>query len=463
MINGAFQWAADSVKGEILSGDGGLAFAGVSTDTRSLKQGELFFCLVGKNDGHLHAEEALRKGAAAVVVDGRHPEISGKLQGKFPVLRVPDTLRALGDLALAWRRKFPIPVVGIGGSNGKTTTKNLARSIVAAHRKVLATEANFNNLIGVPWMLFRLGPEHQAAILELGMNDFGELARLTEIAEPTAGLITNVGLEHLEKLKDLDGVARAEGELFAGLSATATALVNAADPRVAAMETPARKVRYGAPDSPVSGKILTASPASDRPLRLEVQVDGQTAELNMKLPGPHNLSNVLAALAIARHLGLTLEQAKPGLEDFVPSSSRMELVELSGGVRLIDDCYNANPSSTIASLHALARLRDKGKTFAILGEMLELGEYSVQGHREVGQAAGGEKIDYLMAIGPHGPVLLEGAADSGMAPGALQAFGDAEDAVRNLKQLPRDVRWILVKGSRGIHLEKVVQHLKEKF
>jgi UDP-N-acetylmuramoyl-tripeptide--D-alanyl-D-alanine ligase len=461
MIHGTLQWAAEAMKGRLEGGDA--AFSGVGTDTRSLKKDEIFFCLVGKTDGHVYVDEALRKGASAVVVDQNHREIIRNLTSRAPVLIVQDTLKALGDLAHAWRKTFSIPIVAIGGSNGKTTTKNLTRGILAQRWKTLATEANFNNLIGVPWTIFRLGPEHQAAVLELGMNDFGELRRLTEIAQPTAGLLTNIGLEHLEKLKDLSGVIRAEEELFTGLSEDAVALVNLADPHIAKMRTHAKKLYYGTAETPIWGKLLRSGITADRPLHLEIHVEGEKAELALKLPGPHNLSNVLAAIAIARHLGVSLAEAKQALEEFHPSASRMELVELSHGVRLIDDCYNSNPSSAVASLQTLARIRDKGKTFAILGEMLELGEYSVRGHHEVGQAVGQEKIDYLMAIGPHAPALLEGALAAGMASDAVQAFGETDEAVRHLKKLPKDVRWILVKGSRGVHLEKIVQHLKERF
>ncbi len=439
------------------------SFTGVSTDTRQLKPGQLFFCVVGKSDGHIHAEGALRAGAAGVVLDKKHSALRQALPPSACVLVIPDTLIGLGDLALAWRERFSIPVIAIGGSNGKTTTKNLVQAILKRSFRTVITEGNFNNLIGVPWTVFRLGEEHQAAVLELGMNDFGELKRLTEISRPTAGLLTNIGLEHLEKLKDLEGVERAEGELFAGLSPAATALVNVADPSIARMATPAKKFFYGKPDTPIWGKILRSELQGDHPLKLEVTVAGETARIEMRLPGAHNLSNVLASLAIAHHLGISLNDARLALEEFVPSSSRMELVELHGGIRVIDDSYNANPSSTIASLKTLAQIRSEGKTLAILGEMLELGEYSVKGHREVGQAAAEEKIDYLMAIGPHAPALLEGALDSGMPASALQAFAETGEAIQGLKKLPVGVKWILVKGSRGARLEKIVQHLKEHF
>lgn len=456
MIHGNIAWAAAAMKGR-LEGES-LSFEGASTDTRELKAGNLFFCLVGQRDGHDFAATAAECGAVALVVDQAH-----SVTAKIPKLVVGDTLRALGDLAQAWRRKFPIPVLGITGSNGKTTTKELVKCVLQTRYRTLATDGNFNNLIGVPKTLFRLEAGDEVAVVEMGMNDFEEIARLTEIVEPSLALITNIGSAHLEKLGGLEGVARAKGELFAGLSPDSVALVNAADPRIVALPTPAKKVCYGKPECRIWGELIPTPPGEGRPLYLKVNFEGQSDTFAMHLPGPHNLSNVLAALAVSRELKVSFETAKAALEAFKPSASRNELLTLKSGIRLIDDCYNANPSSTQAALKTLAGLKGREASLAILGEMLELGAFTEEGHRQVGESAAKEGTDRLIAVGPHAETILAGARQAGMEDWRLRSFADPETAVAALSSVPEGTQWILVKGSRGIHLEKIVAHLKEKF
>ncbi len=437
-------------------------FTGVSTDTRTLKKGELFFCLVGDRDGHNFAAQAIDLGAGAVVIDRSHQATLGSLPSRAQAIVVDDTLRALGELALHWRKRFSIPVIAIAGSNGKTTTKELTKAVLETRLRILATEGNFNNLIGVPKTLFKLDATHQAAVIEAGMNDFGELARLTEIIAPTAGLITNIGMEHLEKLGDLDGVARAEGELFLGMAPETTALVNRLDERVSALPTRAQVVGYGSANDPVWGEVLASNGGNGKPLRLRVRMAREEITLDLELPGPHHLSNVLAALAVGSLLKIPAADAKRGLESFRPAPSRGQLLQLSSGRRLIDDCYNANPSSTMAALHTLAQLKSGSVGMAILGEMLELGETAKAGHRLVGESAAREKIDWVMAIGPHAEEIVGAARAAGMPANRLRSSPSTEQALQNLADFPPEVRWILVKGSRGMHLEKIVTFLKER-
>jgi len=437
-------------------------FTGVCTDTRLLKKGELFFCLMGDRDGHNFAAQAIDLGAAAVVIDESHRATLESLPSRAQAIVSRDTLHALGELAHQWRLRFSIPVIAIAGSNGKTTTKELTKVILETQLRTLATDGNFNNLIGVPKTLFRLDSSHQVAVIEAGMNDFGELARLTEIIAPTAGLVTNIGMEHLEKLVDLDGVARAEGEMFQRLAPDATALVNHLDERVSALPTPAKTVGYGRRGDPVWGEVLASDGATGRPLRLRTQMLKEEIILDLDLPGPHHLSNVLAALAVAALLKVPAAEAKRGLESFHPAPSRGQLLELHSGRRLIDDCYNANPSSTMAALHTLAQLKAGAAGMAILGEMLELGETTKAGHRMVGESAAREKIDWLLAIGPHAEEIVVGARSAGMPEERLRSSPSTEQALEALANFPPEVRWILVKGSRGMHLEKIVTYLKER-
>ena len=463
MIRESLQWAAQTMGGSFHGSHPEAEFTGVSTDTRSLKAGELFFCLVGERDGHSFAAQAVDAGASCVVIDDFHQATLESLPPQAQAILLKDSLRALGDLAQAWRRGFSIPIVAVAGSNGKTTTKELTKAVLETRLRVLATEGNFNNLIGVPKTLFGLADTHQVGIIELGMNDFGELARLTEITAPTAALVTNIGMEHLEKLGDLDGVERAEGELFAALGPEALALVNHLDERVSGLPTEAQRTFYGKPEDPVWGKVVEGPSDPEYPLRLLVRVDAEETELRLRIPGPHNLSNVLAALAVGRLLRVPLAEAKRGLEALVPAPSRGQLLELKNGRHVIDDCYNANPSSAMAALHTLARLKGASQSLAILGDMLELGEATRSGHRLVGESAAREKTDWLVAVGPNAEEVLRGARAQGMPAQRLRSFPDTESAMDALSDVAPEVRWILVKGSRGMHLEKIVSYLKERY
>jgi UDP-N-acetylmuramoyl-tripeptide--D-alanyl-D-alanine ligase len=461
MIQQSLKWAAGAMGASLQGAAAGVIFSGVSTDSRTLKKGELFFCLRGKRDGHQFAKSAAAAGAAAVVAEQDHLSIVGELPEATPVLPVADTLKALGDLAHAWREGFSIPVLAITGSNGKTTTKELVRNLLASRYRVLATEGNLNNLIGVPHTLFQLEPKVEIAVIEMGMNDFGEIARLTEVTRPTLGLITNVGPAHLEKLGDLKGVARAKGELFAGLSAEARALVNLKDPWVASLPTPAHREGYGTPESGLWGEILPAPHPDSRPLHLRIHMGKESCGLALQLAGAHNLDNILGALAVGRHFGLSLAEAKTHLEKFNPAPARMELVTLKNRRKLLDDSYNANPSSMVAALKTLAEIKGSDPGLAILGDMMELGKYCQEGHRALGREAALQKIDYLVAIGDYAEEIRTGAREAGLAADRIRVFRNVDEATANLGEPPPGVLWILVKGSRANHLEKLVSQLKE--
>jgi len=328
-----------------VSGAGGAAvdFPIVGTDSRTVQPGQLFVALHGERfDGNDFIEEVVARGAAGIVCD------EGRALARPGVVffEVSDTLRALGDLAAAHRRGFDVPVVAITGSNGKTTTKNLLRSILATALggpdRVLATEGNLNNLIGMPLTLLALAPRHRAAILEMGMNVFGEIARLTEIAAPTLGLITCVAPAHLEGVGSIEGVARAKGELFAGLAPTATAVVNCDDPQISrvAAGLRCRRQDFGA-DRPVHARGIT--PDGLRGIRFELVVPGGSAPVRLPLLGRHNVGNAVAAAAAASALGVGIDAIVAGLESAAPAPMRLSVERLPNGVDLINDAYNANP------------------------------------------------------------------------------------------------------------------------
>jgi UDP-N-acetylmuramoyl-tripeptide--D-alanyl-D-alanine ligase len=435
-------------------------FSLVGTDSRTVKAGQLFVALHGERfDGNDFIDDVVARGAAGVICDqGRAVDRPGVV-----FFEVRDTLRALGDLAAAHRRCFHVPVVAITGSNGKTTTKNLLRSVLATAYGdpgyVLATEGNLNNLIGMPLTLLTLAPRHRAAILEMGMNAFGEIARLTEIAAPTLGLITCVAPAHLEGLGSIEGVARAKGELFAGLAPTATAVVNCDDPHIVRVAIGLRCHRqdFGA-DGPVRAENLR--PDGLRAIRFDLVVPGASAEVRLPLLGRHNVANAVAAAAAAVALGIGIDAIVAGLESAAPAPMRLSVERLPNGVDLINDAYNANPGSMRAALAALEGIADH--CAVVLGEMRELGSGAAALHAEVGAAVARLAPRFFCAVGPYAADYARGAVGAGMASAAVTAVTTNSAAAEAVTKGWRRGDAVLVKGSRGARMEEVVAELRRR-
>lgn len=445
----------DSTNGKLVSGRKQGGFSGVSTDSRSISSGEIFFALKGDNyDGHLYVDEALKKGAAgAVIEEGAPPRNNGKL-----LIRVPSTLKALGDLASAWRKSFPeLKLAAITGSNGKTTTKEMAWSIVSRRFKALKNTGNFNNLIGLPLTLFGLDESYNAAVVELGMNDFGEIKRLAEIALPDTGAITNIGRAHLEKLGGIEGVARAKGELVEGFSGERVFVVNSDDPRIIeiARKTGCRKITYGikSGDADVTAGGISQDGFSGINFRMTVR--GEEFPVRINCIGMHNVMNALCASGIALSFGCGKDEIREGLGGFTLPHMRLEVVESPAGFRVINDSYNANPDSMRSALNELMGLRGKGRAIAVVGDMLELGEMSESEHFGLGQYLSESGVDYVVACGNFGRTVLEGAG--GKANGFYA--GSHEEAARAVKEIARPGDLVLVKGSRGMRMEEITKRL----
>ena len=420
----------------------GLTADAVCTDTRRVVAGALFVALRGAHhDGHAFAADALRAGAAAVLVDGVPAGVDAAR-----AFVVADTQRALGDLAAFTRRRWAGRVVAITGSNGKTTTKELLAAIVerAFPGRVLKTAGNENNLIGLPLTLLRLRGDEAVAVLELGMNAFGEIARLTEISTPDVGLITNVGPAHLEGLGSIDGVARAKGELFAGMPAAGTIAVNVDDPRVAAAAAPfaGRRIDFG------DGRVVRAEAIDDRGVdgvAFTLCVGVHRGPVRLHAAGRHNVHNALAAAAAAHALDIDFEIIRAGLEAAEPPKMRMQVVRLANGVTVINDAYNANPASTEAALDAVGRL--PGRAIAALGEMRELGADSAALHAQVGAHAAAAGVDWLLAVGPGADPIAEGGRRAGGM--TVDRCVDAAAAAAAIIAAWQPGDTVLVKGSRG--------------
>ena len=433
------------------------AFPSVSTDTRTIPAGALFVALEGDRfDAHDFLDEAKAKGAGAAVVRKGTPGVPG-----LPLFEVDDTHRGLGALAGFHRRRFRIPVGAVAGSNGKTTTKEMLAAILRTRGPALATEGNLNNEVGVPLTLFRLSGEHRAAVLELGMSAPGELQRLTEMAKPDAGVVTLVAAEHLEFLKDLDGVAEAEGELYRGLLPGSVAVVNADDARCVAqaerVASGVKKIFFG---KSAWADVRLAGSTSLGVEGQEIFLEGEEGiTVRLGFVGEHNAMNAAAAAATARTLGFSFEEISRGLSSARPYAHRSRVVAGVGGITILDDCYNASPASMEAALATLAGLRagDSGRAIAVLGDMLELGAFEEEAHRGVGRGAQG-RVDVAAFFGPRSLHSSEEFSSSASSSSSAH-FTEIEPLLAWLRPrlAPGDV--LLVKGSRGMKLERVVDAL----
>lgn len=424
-------------------------FAGVSTDTRSLQPGQLFVALRGPNfDGHAFVAEAERRGAAGAVVDTAPP-------GTLSWLGVADTLAALGALAADWRNRFELPVVAVTGSYGKTTVKEMMAAIALTRGDILATRGNMNNEIGLPLTLFGLAPQHRAAILELGANHEGEIARMAAICRPTVGLVTAAGPVHLEGFGSLEGVARGKGEMFAGLPADGVAVINADDrfaPLWREIAGARRQVTFGlAQDAEFRAEAIRQSLDAAGPvLEFRMVTPDGAADVRIALPGRHNAINALAAAAATWAAGWSLDEIVAGLAAVAGTKGRMSLRKARSGALLIDDTYNANPTALEAAIDYATAL--PGDTWLVLGDMLELGPEAAELHAAAGRYARDHGVARLYALGPESAAAVA-------AFGAGRHFSDPEALAAELEnELPAGVN-LLVKGSRSMRLEAVVERL----
>lgn len=449
--------------GKLLQGDPRRAFAGVSTDSRTCQAGQLFIPLKGeRHDGHGYIPQAVRRGAGAVLVaePWLRRQAGLALPPELTLIAVPDTLTALGDLARAWRRRFPGAVVSLTGSCGKTTTKEMTALALSSRYRVLKNELNLNNLIGLPQTLFRLDASYEVAVLEMGMNRFGEIRRLTEISQPTVGVWLNVHPAHTEGVGCLEGVTGAKAEILGALPPGALLVYNADDCRVAARAAhyPGPKLSFGtSPDARL--RLLrrwTRGLAGQTAL---VAWEGRTFPLTLTVPGRHMLMNALAAVGAGLGLGLSPEEAAGALAGFTAIHRRSQILTLPSGVHLLNDCYNANPGSMAAALELLAELKGSGRAAAALGDMLELGNLSQMAHRELGRRAVAAGVEFLTVVGRFREEVAAGAREAGLPAPAVRPVADKSQAVKALKDFLQPGDWVLVKGSRSMHMEAVLAGL----
>ena len=443
------QDAAQAAGGRLIGDD--QRYDVVSTDSRTLPAGSLFVALRGPSfDGANFVAAAQARGAVGALVERALPEVP------LPQVEVTDALKGLQRLGRAWRENFSIPIVGVGGSNGKTSAKEMTAAILSRLGPCMATHGNLNNHIGVPVTLMRLETSHRSAVIEMGANRVGDVAELVALARPTVGFITNAGAEHLEGFVDLDGVARGEGEMVSGLGAGAAAIVNADDDYAdywRGVATAERVVTFGLQPGAdfTAAEVVQAIERSEFTTRFTLKCPLGERAIFLKAGGAHNVSNALGAAAAATAAGASLDDIAAGLADFRTVSGRLQLKAGRRDSWIIDDSYNANPSSVRAGLDVLRSL--SGVTWLVLADMAELGEHASDSHAGLGLYARASGVKRLFGFGPESSRAVETFGSGG------EWFPDVDSLIRRLQAEIAPGVTVLIKGSRVNRLERVVRAL----
>jgi UDP-N-acetylmuramoyl-tripeptide--D-alanyl-D-alanine ligase len=450
--------------GELLCGDKERQFAAVSIDSRNITADDIFVAIEGNvHDGHSFISNVLKQGLAGLVVNrpkAKDLPISTWQTQKVACVAVADTTRALGDLAAFHRSRMDVAVIAITGSNGKTTTRQMTAEVVAKKFDTLSTVGNYNNQIGVPLTLLRLMPEHKWAVVELGTNSPGEIARLAQICSPDIGVITNIGPAHLEGLGTLDGVMREKEQLIDHLRPRGKAVLNADDRRVYKIASRTKKEVLLFGQSKNARIRATAVKEKTAGISFNLDLPEESLRVDLKAPGQFMVINALAAAAVGHLLGIAAQDIRAGLEKFEPAWGRMNIFQTANGIHIIDDTYNANPDSMMAAITTLKSLRANNRSILVAGDMLELGKQAESLHRQVGAWAAAAGINQLWVTGDFAGAVISGAKDAGMK--VEQLFtGSQEKILIELKKSLKPGDWVLVKGSRGARMDAVVKGLKE--
>jgi UDP-N-acetylmuramoyl-tripeptide--D-alanyl-D-alanine ligase len=441
-----------------LVGSGAALVSGVTTDSRTAKSDELFIPLRGERfDGHDFIENVAANGVRVVLADEMWIA-TNQPPASVCCIIVVDTLKALGDLAASYRQRFDLALIGVTGSNGKTTVKEMIASILAFKGAGLKTVGNLNNLIGLPQTLFTISDNMKWGVLEMGMSEPGEIDRLAEISIPTIGVITNVFPAHLESMVSLDAVAMAKGELFTRLKPGSCAVYNSDDALVAALPVPegVRRISFGMHGGDVTATRIESMGHNGQ--RFILHFPGGESGVHLKAFGRHNIQNALAAAAAAFAFGVAPEEIVSGLENFSPVEKRFRLEEL-GKVTLVDDSYNANPGSMAAGLVTLSELKGDGRAVAVLGDMLELGGGAMEAHRGVGRLAA-TCVCRLYLMGRFAETVRAGALDGGMPEESIVVGETHEQLLVDLRGTLQAGDCVLVKGSRGMKMENIANGIR---
>jgi UDP-N-acetylmuramoyl-tripeptide--D-alanyl-D-alanine ligase len=446
----------DLTGAKLESGGGNVSVEKISTDSRTLKRGELFVALRGENfDGNKFVAAAAKAGAVGAIVD---PGWKGKVPAKFAVVRAKDTLIAYQNLAANYRKSLSLKVLAITGSNGKTSTKDFAASALARKFRVTKTQGNFNNHVGLPQTILEATSDDEVAVWEIGMNHPGEVGPLAEIAAPDAAIITNIGIAHIEFMGSREAIAEEKGALAEAVGPQGTVILNADDAfsKEIATRTRARVTFAGIQDGTVRATDIHQTPDGTEFTILE---GAHRCRAQLPVPGLHMVQNALLAVAAGRAFGVSLEECAAGLGSAPLTKARLQIKEING-VQFLDDSYNANPDSMKAALRTLVELDADGKRIAVLGEMRELGKELERGHEEVGETAATLKIDQLIAIGEIGALISRAAENAGLEKSV--AVGSTTEAAQLLAEIAEPGDLVLIKGSRLARTERVIEEFAKQ-
>ncbi|HEY8392595.1 MAG TPA: UDP-N-acetylmuramoyl-tripeptide--D-alanyl-D-alanine ligase [Capillibacterium sp.] len=451
-----FEELVKATAGQVVQKGNPEIIRGVSIDSRTLAPGDVFLAIKGPRfDGHTFVGAAINQGAAAVIIE---KEINLPSSWPGSIIKVSDTRQALGDLARFHRLRFKIPVIGVTGSNGKTTTKELIAALLAQQGKVVKTEKNYNNEIGLPLTLFKIDAATKAVVVEMGMRGKGQIAYLAKLACPTVGVITNIGLTHLELLGSQEAIAEAKAELIQALPSSGVAVLNGDDPFASRIGKtfPGESLYYRLSSGDGTDPLpdLFAATITTQGEREEVTADGRWGKFTFGLPllGRHNVANALAAALVGLSLGLTPAEVAQGLAGVHHVEQRLRKLEVAG-ITILDDTYNASPASVQAALEVLAKLSNPGRKIAVLGDMLELGPISQEAHRQTGELVAAAGCDALFAYGPLSLATKESAEKKGIF---TRHFASKEELWQALKAYLSPGDAVLIKGSRGMAMDEIV-------
>ncbi|MDO9516337.1 MAG: UDP-N-acetylmuramoyl-tripeptide--D-alanyl-D-alanine ligase [Syntrophales bacterium] len=451
--------------GTLVRGNPDGIFGGVSTDSRDVTKGNIFIALTGeKFDGHDFIPNVVKKGAAGLLVQRGAKKIPEDAFGDASVILVDDTLHSLGDIANFWRNKFTIPVVAVTGSSGKTTTKEMIATVAGLSGAVLKSRGNYNNLVGLPLSLLELNVEHEMAVVEMGTNKRGEIARLAAIADPDIGVITNIGPAHLEGFGSLDVVMEEKGDLFLNMRNNGVAIINRDDPfsRVLADQWTGRNISFGI-DENAFVRAERIFMRGERGMSFTLNMGEMGKGIDMAVVGRHNIYNALACAAACWAMDIEYDLICEGLSAFRQVEGRMDIHRLKGGGTVIDDSYNANPASVMEALKTLGELKGKNESIVILGDMLELGGETERLHEEIGRAIKDTGVNTLFLRGKFSESVARGALERGFREDHIY-FAETPDGIMDvLHSLVREGDWILVKGSRRMKMEDFLHAILEEF
>lgn len=443
--------------GTLLSGSAKTELSGITTDSRQVTEGVLFIPIKGeKFDGHEFIKAAFDMGAVAALTHQDTDLLIDKT-----IIKVDDTFKALHDITVYYKKKYHVPTVAVTGSVGKTTTKDLLYAALAVKYNTLKTPNNFNNEFGVPITVFQIEAEHECAVIEMGMNHFGEIERLAQMGQPDVAVITNIGMSHIENLGSREGIFKAKMEMVKNFTKDNTLIVNGDDEFLSKTKgTGEYKVVYYGIDNPEND--VYAKNIVNRGLKgieFTVVAEGREYFAEVTQPGRHNVYNALAAICVGREFGVPIEDAIIGIKNCEYTSQRLEVIE-KGGMQIINDCYNASPDSIKAALDVLS-YATLDRKIAVLGDVLEMGEYARDAHYKLGKAVVENGIDMLITAGKNAEYIARGAADCGLR--AVKSFPKTLDACKYVRETVRPGDAVLIKASHGMHFEDIYKTIEEMF